>query len=131
MKASQRSIGVLATAFLMPGLLAAAPVATEVYRFRVDLDGRDIGCQVFTIARTGQEMEVRSVARFDVRLLGVPVYRYQHDATEQWSGGCLLSVSSRTSRNGKLLAVDRKAGDADWSTEACESGFAYWDRAKL
>ena len=87
--------------------------------FTVLLDGRDIGTHSFTLNEAGQMV---SEAKFDVRLLGIPVYRYRHRATERWRGECLESLVARTDDNGEKSAVDWRAPGA-----GCELSFAYWN----
>ena len=54
-------------------------------RFRVRLDGREIGEHRYRIRVNGTEREVRSEARFDVKFLTFTAYRYVHDAAERWT----------------------------------------------
>ena len=87
--------------------------------FAVFLDGAEIGTHTFTLKEEGV---LESRARFDVRLLGIPVYRYRHEATERWRGGCLESLVARTDDNGEVTAVDWRA-----EGRGCALSFAYWD----
>jgi hypothetical protein len=79
---------------------------------------------------------VESEARFKVRFLMIPVYRYEHDAREIWEGHCLQRIESNTFDNGKHLALIGQAQGADLivTTESrqdtlsgCVMSFAYWD----
>jgi hypothetical protein len=87
--------------------------------FAVFLDGAAVGTHSFTLKEDGV---LESRARVDVRLLGIPVYRYRHEATERWRGGCLESLVARTDDNGELTEVDWRAQGA-----GCTLSFAYWD----
>ena len=93
--------------------------------FEVLLGGRPVGSHSFEVSRaadgTGQ---VRSVAAFDVKLLGIPVYRYRHQASEWWSKGCLARIESSTDDNGRKSRVAR-------SMDGCVISYAYWDPASL
>ena len=129
----------------MRSLLAAILFVTGVFpahaelnawNFRVLLDGREIGRHQFTLRGTGEERELRSEARFDVRVLYVSVYRYLHEAVERWNGNCLQSLVSRTESNGESrsvsaaargnrLAVERLEGRDEH--EGCVMSFAYWN----
>lgn len=105
-------------------LLAAAPACAEAraWDFRVFLDEREIGRHRFTLSGRGAERELRSEARFDVRVLLIPAYRYRHDALERWRGDCLVSLSATTDDNGEPSAVDWRG-----QSGACEMSFAYWN----
>ncbi|MGB8325962.1 MAG: DUF6134 family protein [Steroidobacteraceae bacterium] len=120
-------------------LATALPVAhadVNVWNFRVLLDDREIGRHQFTLRSAGGEHELRSEARFDVRVLLFSAYRYKHVADERWDGDCLQSLVSRTETNGERqavnatesggrLVVDRPAGRAEHG--GCVMSFAYWN----
>lgn len=129
MASSSLTIRATCRASILAAIAPATFGATEVHRFTVDLDGRDIGTHVFTITREGPEIEVRSAADFRVKVLGVPVYRYRHDATEHWSQGCLVSLDSRTERNGRSSTARWQSGTG--ADAQCESAFAYWQPSLL
>jgi hypothetical protein len=109
-------------------LLIAGNVATaqsQQWDFQVFLDEQAIGHHHFTLREAGQERELKSEARFDVKLLFITAYRYAHDATERWRGNCLTQIAARTDDNGKKSEV----GTAP--TEACVMSFAYWNPEML
>ena len=89
--------------------------------FAVTLDDKPIGEHRFTLLEQGPQLELRSHARFRVNVLGIPAYRYAHDAVERWQGGCLMSLVSSTEDGGKDFKVDWRA------KEGCTMSFAYWD----
>lgn len=105
-------------------LLAAAPAFAEAraWDFRVFLDEREIGRHRFTLSGQGAERELRSEARFDVRILRIPAYRYRHDALENWRGDCLVALSATTDDNGEPSTVDWRG-----QSGACAMSFAYWN----
>lgn len=129
------------------GALAVAPAAEAIeageLRFRVLLDDREIGEHRFVIAPDERGRQIRSEASFDVRLLGIPVFRYRHENLEQWgSDGCLDTISSRTRSNGERFEVEGRrdpeggfrvatASDEQAIEGACLMSFAYWDRSFL
>jgi hypothetical protein len=125
-------------------LLAAAliclalPVHAEVraWNFRVLLDDREIGQHDFTLRSAGDQRELRSEARFDVRVLFVNAYRYRHEAAERWRGDCLHSLDAQTETNGERVAVSAAAQegrlvverpDGRDTHEGCVMSFAYWN----
>ncbi|NJN39855.1 MAG: hypothetical protein HC807_01915 [Gammaproteobacteria bacterium] len=100
------------------------------------LDGREIGQHQYTLRTEGKEHELRSDANFDVRILFVSAYRYDHSAVERWKDGCLQSLDARTVTNGEREAVSAAArgdrlvveGPSGRGEHAgCVKSFAYWD----
>jgi hypothetical protein len=125
-------------AVLLIAALLAAPLATanEAWNFRVLLDGREIGQHRYALTSAGAGRELRSEARFDVRLLFLSAYRYQHEAIEQWDGDCLRALSAHTDDNGRResvsaaerdgrLLVQRAKGAGEYT--GCVMSFAYWN----
>ena len=128
-------------------LSIASPVFCDTTRldFGVFLDGKRIGEHTFALESIGPERYVvRSDARFDVRVLLVPVYRYRHSAQEVWAGGCLQSIDSTTTVNGKAsllrgrlqaeafeLEVEDAEAPQSKSLPVCVSTYAYWDAKTL
>jgi len=121
-------------------LLLAGPIpavaAVGDWDFRVLLDGREIGRHRYTLEGEGQSQYVRSEAKFDVRLLFISAFRYDHKALERWNSGCLQSLDSRTETNGKQIAVTASARNGQLVVErpsgrdeheGCVMSFAYWD----
>jgi hypothetical protein len=99
--------------------LWAAASDARSWNFDARLDGKPIGTHRFTVSGPGARREVDSEARFDVKLLGIVVYRYRHEAHERWQGDCLRELQSRTDDDGKPLQVEQKPG-------GCAMSFAYW-----
>jgi hypothetical protein len=110
------------------------------WNFRVTLDGREIGSHRYTLESGGQGAVLRSQADFDVRILFVTAYRYDHEAVERWQDGCLRALDSRTDTNGEIVAVNAVAGSGGLAVSrpdgrdvhsGCVRSFAYWDRQLL
>lgn len=133
----------VAAVVLSPGAQAEGP-ASGSWNFRVLLDGKPIGTHRFTLRTEGDRRLLRSVAAFDVKLLGITAYRYRHEADEQWQGDCLAALSSKTDDDGKPLAVQAqavkgpdgevlavKSPKGDERLEGCVMSFAYWNPAML
>jgi hypothetical protein len=119
---------------------ATAVAAQQEWRFRVFLDDREIGTHDFVMRERENQLRVRSEANFEVRLLFVKLFEYQHENVETWSGNCLTAIESRTEANGKPFTVkgelrdDRfvlngSAGTAE--LPGCNMSFAYWNPAFL
>jgi hypothetical protein len=122
---------------LLACLLAnPASAAADTWTFRVLLDGREIGRHRYELLPEGDGVQMRSEARFDVRLLFVSAYRYEHEALERWQDGCLRALRSRTVTNGEQTAVTARDTGGSLMVErpdgrdvypGCVWSFAYWD----
>ena len=88
--------------------------------FIVLLDGKPIGSHRFELHQEGERRRLVSSARFDVEVLGIPIYRYRHEAREQWRGDCLVKIDARTDDGGEVTTVDA-------APERCVMSFAYWN----
>jgi hypothetical protein len=128
----------LLAATLAPGLAPAS--AEREWRFRVLLDGSEVGTHSFRVAERDGERRVASDARFAIKLLFINAYTYVHEARERWQGDCLAELDSRTDDNGRRIAV-RGASDGErFQVEGagararlpgCVMSFAYWNPAML
>jgi hypothetical protein len=114
--------------------------ASKEWRFRVFLDDREIGYHHFHLSETGSETRLTTRAELEVTFLKVPVFRYTHENTERWTGGCLESIASVTDENGDSYQVDGAAAAGGFQVRTntgafvlpeCISTFAYWDRSFL
>jgi len=141
----------LAAALALPSVVLAAPgqegtldgqaiegvAADREWRFRVLLDGRDIGYHSFRVfdEEAGERVEID--ARFDVRFLFFNAYSYRHENTERWSDGCLEEIRSQTrdgrdrfsvagTTRGDRFVVETVAGQQAIPS-GCVSSFAYWN----
>jgi hypothetical protein len=127
-------------------LVPATPVAASVgdgarkLTFDVFLDERAIGYQRFALTPAGEGTRIETQAEFEVKLLRITAFAYDHRNTELWRGGCLQSIDSRTDSNGKKFTVKGRAGDTGFVVTTnegerrhgnCVASFAYWDRDVL
>ena len=87
-------------------MLAARAAAADTHlEFEVFLDAKPVGTHRFDILRAADGTQtVKSVAAFDVKILGFVAYRYRHEATEHWAQGCLVQIKSSTNDNGRDAA---------------------------
>lgn len=118
---------------LLPGVSAAS----QRFDFDVYLDNKPIGNHAFTIQDIANEVRVKSEAKFKVKLLGITVFNYQHQAEEVWQRGCLTSLKSNTRENSETtkvvaqpnaqqLAVQVNDGKAEVLASPCVTAFSYW-----
>lgn len=122
------------------GAVAAADGSAPPRRwhFEVRLDGRPIGEHRFELhepAPGATERVLRNQASFAVRLLGIPVYRYRHEATERWRGDCLHAMDARTDDDGERSRVQAEPGRGGLlvvqpagapAVLECLMSYAYW-----
>lgn len=124
----------------------ARTIASAAWDFEVRLDGKPIGTHRFVVEGEPGGRAVRSLARFDVKLLGLTVFRYRHEASERWRGDCLQAIQSRTDDDGKPVEVNKTFNARGPSTTSpspqtsstsapavaetdCLMSYAYWHPA--
>jgi hypothetical protein len=103
---------------------AAATLPDRRFEFTVYLNETAVGRHRFVVHPVPDGSEVTSTARFDFKLLGMTIYRYEHEARERWRGDCLAHLTSHTDANGTLSQVDDDPG-------GCQMSFAYWNPLML
>ena len=130
--------------FLITALLASAAAQAQAqsreWNFQVFLDDRPIGHHHYTLRNSGDnglERELKTEARFDVKILFINAYRYAHDASERWRGNCLARLAARTDDNGEISEVGAEqqgervaltAPHGRESLDGCLMTYAYWNR---
>lgn len=128
-------LSVLAALSILSAADAAAE-STRSWKFDVSLDGRHIGEHRFTLRQSGELQELRSEARFAVRILFFEAYRYEHDARERWEGDCLQQLDAYTNDNGTRREVRGARSGNDFQVVTvdstrqlahCVRSFAYWN----
>ena len=136
----KRIVGNGALCFMLLAASAAVRAQTQQWNFQVFLDDKPIGHHHYTLRDTGTERELKTEARFDVKLLFISAYKYVHDASERWRGNCLLRLNARTDDNGEQseVSVDQQGERVTISTArgresvgGCVMTFAYWNAEML
>ncbi len=135
--------------FLCASLLACASAHAQQWNFQVFLDDKPIGHHHYTLRASGvsgeggvggAERELKTEARFDVKVLFINAYRYMHDANERWRGNCLARLTARTDDNGEHseVAAEQQGERVTVSSTAatvrgrdsadgCLMTYAYWN----
>ena len=110
--------------------------SSKSWKFRVMLDDRPIGYHRVNVNKEQNRKTVHTQANFDVRILFIPVYSYDHETREQWVDNCLVNISSSTDDNGENYFINSKQNEHDITLETqdgmtrldgCVHTFAYWD----
>lgn len=108
-------------------------INAKEWAFDVYLDKDKIGQHTFKL---NESNELTSMAKFNVKVLFINAYKYDHKTVEQWQGDCLNSLESHTLENKVESNIKAKLSGqeftvADGKTEqklpACTMTFAYWN----
>jgi len=118
-----------------PDVLSAA--TQQTYRFKVLLDGKEIGSQSFVVSSDQDRTQIEINAAFDVKILFITAYSYRHTNREIWQGECLRGISATTNDNGDSFFVrgtysggrlELQTHAGEQSVDGCVRTFAYWNR---
>lgn len=102
----------LSTVFLT-FLLTSYYVEAKDLSFNVLRDGDKIGTHVFSISQNADQTRVKVRTRMKVKAAFITVFRYEHDRTEVWENGQLVSFDSVTHNDGDDLKLKvTRAGSA-------------------
>ena len=132
----------VAASLAVPATPVNATVADGVRKLNFDvfLDDRAIGYQRFELTPDGDGTRIETEAEFEVKLLRITAFAYDHRNTELWRGGCLQAIDSRTDSNGKQYSVSGRARGTEFVVSTnqgerrlgnCVASFAYWDKRLL
>ena len=95
-----------ATLLLGKGAVAAQPPTTTDLKFAIMRNGEQIGTHSIALRQVGAETMVNSATSVIVKILFVTAYRYEHNSTEHWIDGHLVSLNSTTDDNGTKHKLD-------------------------
>lgn len=124
---------------MIPGILLAQEMRKN-YVFEVLLNEKPIGIHTFDIHQNNELTIVSTKAQFDVKLLFLNVYSYQHTNSETWKNSCLSQLNAFTNDNGNEYSVNAKklenktsitSGSESKDHLGCVRSFAYWDPSLL
>jgi Family of unknown function (DUF6134) len=114
-------------------LVFATPmVSAKDWSFDVFLDKSKIGTHTFTL----NDNMLVSRAKFNVKVLFIEAYKYDHTSKEQFDGDCLKSLESNTTENKVITKVKGSKKEAGFEVTdgkitqtlpACSMTFAYWN----
>ena len=111
MVSMRKILGLLATLALAPSSAGAASLDAA---FDIIRKGDRIGYHAVKVEAAGDGgVRVDTRIEMQVKFGPIPVFRYEHVSTENWRGGVLQSVESRTDNNGKSETLTaRREGEA-------------------
>lgn len=124
-------------------LLLASPAQAQGNRewlFRVLLDGKEVGNQMFRVWQEQGRTRLETEADMTVKILFATVFRYEHRNEETWDGNCLTEIASDTKSNRKKFSVRGEQAEGyfrvsgvngDEKLPECVMSFAYWNHSFL
>lgn len=123
------------------GLSLAGPATgASEWPFTAYLDGKEIGQHRFTATESGDAITLTSEADFQIKILFINAYQYQHRASEVWRNDCLQKLEARTEENRQVSLVVGKQQSGSFKVEGpkgqlalpnCSMTFAYWNPKML
>jgi Family of unknown function (DUF6134) len=123
-------------------LMVVAPLLhAKEWAFNVYLDKSKIGTHSFTF----NDNTLVSRAKFNVKVLFIEAYKYDHTSKEQWQNDCLTNIDVNTTEDKITTNVKGKKAESGFEISdgktsqtlaECVMTFAYWnpkilDQSKL
>lgn len=118
-------------------LLVSPSLMAREWAFDVYLDKTKIGQHTFKL---NNAQELVSQAKFNVKVLFINAYQYQHKAVENWQNNCLKTLEANTVENDVTTKVTGQISDGSFvvndgkdqqSLPSCPMTFAYWNQKIL
>lgn len=118
-------------------MLACNLCFAREWAFDVYLDKTKIGLHTFTL---NDAQQLVSKAKFNVKVLFINAYDYDHKAVENWQSGCLKNLDANTLENGARTLVKGLLDDSGFIVDdgknkqllpECAMTFAYWNQKIL
>jgi len=125
----------LVALLLWAGVVGADPAPTDA-TYDVYLDDKPIGYHRFDFQAQGDKTVLSSEAEFNVKVLFINAFSYEHENREVWRDGCLTEIDAYTDSNGKEFEVegslegdafDLKKAKEPTTLPGCVKTFAYWN----
>ena len=80
----------------------------KIIEFDIYRNNKHIGSHIFSFNRNGDELTVESKIKFEIKKLGVVLYKYEADGVEVFRDGALIKFNSNTNQNKKVKYVNIK-----------------------
>ena len=81
----------------------------DIYR-----NGKNIGKHIFSFKKSGTQLSVDSEINFEIKKLGVSLYKYNVKGVEVYENGKLIKFNSKTLQNKKSKFVNLDLNDGDF-----------------
>jgi hypothetical protein len=81
----------------------------DIYR-----NGKNIGKHIFSFKKSGTQLSVDSEINFEIKKLGVSLYKYNVKGVEVYENGKLIKFNSKTLQNKKSKFVNLDLKDSDF-----------------
>jgi hypothetical protein len=95
----------LAAALLATPSFAAVGEDAGEYTFTVLKDGAPVGQHRFEFDRAGDRIEIEEATEIKVSFAMIPLYTFEHRASETWENGRALRIDSTTNDNGEQFDI--------------------------
>jgi hypothetical protein len=106
-----RTLALLAVGLLPAAVTAASTSGSMRLDFTVLKDGDAIGHHQIELVRNGDQQNVSIKTDIVVKVVYVPVYRFEHRGSEVWQNGHLVSLRSQTNDDGEKHTLQAAAKD--------------------
>ena len=94
-----------------PGFPNYQPRDGEVVAFDVYRGRSDFGVHEVRFSREGGDLLTETRIRLRAGFGPITVFRYEHDARARWNGDTLVSMTSRTLKDGDTFEIDARMED--------------------
>ena len=81
----------------------------DIYR-----NNKNIGKHIFSFKKQNNQLEIESEINFEIRKLGVVLYKYNVKGTEHYKDGKLIKFNSKTNQNGKEKYVNLEFTEGEY-----------------
>jgi len=108
-------------------ILISLPINTKAHvqhydnlnriEFDIYRNGKHIGKHIFTFKRSNGQLSVESEINFEIKKMGIVLYKYHVKGTEIYENGELIKFNSITNQNGKKKYVNLKLENGDYKIE--------------
>ena len=105
-------------------ILVSLPLSTNAHvqhyddlnriEFDIYRNKKFIGKHIFSFIKTDEHLAVESDISFEIKKLGIVLYRYHVNGTEIYKDGVLVKFNSKTDQNGKKKYVNMKLENGEY-----------------
>ena len=96
-------------------------------KFDIYRNSAHIGTHIFSFKKTGDELAIKSEIKFEIKKLGIVLYKYYAEGIEIYKGNKLIKFNSTTNQNGKLKYTNIRINNNNYIID----GSAYKGEAPL